>query len=94
MRIITFRDKRLRRYFHHGDRTGLPPDLVPKLRSMLSFLELMADESEIATMPHWRAHRLTGELDGYWSLSLTRNWRLIFQVDGEVVVNVDLIDYH
>jgi proteic killer suppression protein len=54
----------------------------------------MNDESALERIPHWRVHRLTGDLSGYWSLSVTRNWRLIFQVEDASIVNLDLVDYH
>ena len=94
MRIVTFRDKRLKRYFLEGDQAGLSPLLVRKLRAIFTYLELMKDEKDLENMPHWRPPRLSGEFQGYWSLTLTRNWRLIFQIEDKAVVNIDLIDYH
>jgi proteic killer suppression protein len=94
MQIVSIRDKRLRRYFFHGEKAGLPTELVKKLRFILTYLELMNDESALERIPHWRVHRLTGDLSGYWSLSVTRNWRLIFQVEDASIVNLDLVDYH
>ena len=33
----------------------------------------------------WKAHQLSGDRKGVWSLHVTRNWRLTFQVkDGEI----------
>ena len=31
---------------------------------------------------------------GYWSVSLSGNWRIIFRFEGQDVYDVDLIDYH
>lgn len=94
MKIVTIRNKRLKRYFYEGYVAGLQPEIVRKLRFMLDYLELISDEAELTKMPHWKPHRLVGELEGYWSLTVTRNWRLIFQVDGKFIVNLDLVDYH
>src|SRR5262249_11716395 len=34
--------------------------------------------------PGWRLHPLTGALKGFWSISVTGNWRLIFRFeDGD-----------
>ena len=37
-----------------------------------------------------------GEWKGFWSLTVTGNWRLIFRIDEEekVASDIDLIDYH
>jgi proteic killer suppression protein len=39
---------------------------------------------------------LKGEFKGFWSLTVTGNWRLIFRYDEatETVWDVGLIDYH
>jgi len=41
-----------------------------------------------------RLHPLTGDLRGFWSVTVSANWRIIFRFDGEDVTEVDLIDYH
>ncbi|MFM7346694.1 MAG: type II toxin-antitoxin system RelE/ParE family toxin, partial [Tagaea sp.] len=73
-----------------------PAPAVEKLRRMLSFLQDMAEEAELRTIPGWRAHRLTGDRKGVWSLSVTRNWRLTFRIDGPAgaIVDLNLEDYH
>lgn len=57
---------------------GLPPDSVDKLRNMLGFLQDMEDAEELRSIPAWKAHVLTGDRKGTWSLHVTRNWRITF----------------
>ena len=43
----------------------------------------------------WKAHQLTGNRKGTWSLSVSRNWRITFQIDAEAeVTGLDFEDYH
>ena len=44
----------------------------------------------------WKAHILTGDRKGTWSLSVTRNRRLTFRIDTveHEVCDVNLEDYH
>jgi plasmid maintenance system killer protein len=44
----------------------------------------------------WKAHMLTGDRKGTWSLSVTRNRRLTFRVDDaeREICDVNLEDYH
>jgi len=42
----------------------------------------------------WKAHRMSGDRKGTWSLYVTRNWRLTFTVEGNVVTDVNFEDYH
>ncbi len=94
MKIASIRDKRLRRFIERDDGVGLPPQIRPKLNTMLTVLSGLANEAELASFPHWRAHKLSGDLAGYWSLTITRNWRLIFKVEDNGIRDLDLIDYH
>jgi proteic killer suppression protein len=45
-------------------------------------------------LPGYRLHPLVGDLKGYWSVTVSGNWRLIFRFEGENATDVDLIDYH
>jgi len=44
--------------------------------------------------PGLRLHSLTGDLKGFWSVTVSANWRIIFRFDDADVVDVDLVDYH
>lgn len=94
MKLRNFTHKAIRRLFEQDDAKGLPPDAVDKLRKMLAFLEAMETESELRVIPIWKAHRLTGDRRGTWSLHVTRNWRLTFRIDGDEVADVNFEDYH
>jgi toxin HigB-1 len=96
MRIRNVIHKGLRRFIEHDEAGGLPPAAVEKLRGIVTFLQEMGREDELRAVPSWKAHRLTGDRAGTWSLFVTRNWRLTFKVDparGEIV-DLDYVDYH
>lgn len=61
---------------------------------MPTFLQDMRDVETLKAFPLWRAHQLTGDRKGVWSLHVTRNWRLTFQVQDGEVVEIDYEDYH
>jgi toxin HigB-1 len=88
--------KGLRRFIERDDSSGLPPTAIQKIRNIISFLQSMERLDELRNIPSWKAHRLTGDRRGTWSLSVTRNWRLTFRIeeaDGEIA-NLDFEDYH
>lgn len=75
---------------------GVPPDTLDKLRKMFALLDDMEEPEELRTLASWKAHTLTGDRKGTWSLSVTRNRRLTFRIDtaeGEIC-DVNLEDYH
>lgn len=81
---------------NNDDASDLPPAHIDKIRNMLAFLQDMAREDELRTVPGWRPHRLTGERRGTWSLRVTRNWRITFRVDRTTgaITDLDFEDYH
>jgi proteic killer suppression protein len=44
--------------------------------------------------PGLRLHPLTGNLNGFWSVTVSANWRIVFRFEGIDVLDVDLMDYH
>jgi toxin HigB-1 len=90
MRIRNVIHKGLRRLIEDDDAGGLQPAVAPKLRRIVSFLQDMEREEELRTVPSWKAHRLTGDRKGTWSLLVTKNWRITFRIDEAEVEVVDL----
>jgi toxin HigB-1 len=41
-----------------------------------------------------RLHPLTGDLKGYWSVTVRANWCIVFRFEDGDVFDVDLVDYH
>ena len=75
---------------------GVPPDTVDKLRKMLAYLAGMEDPEELRALTTWKAHVLTGDRKGTWSLSVTHNRRLTFRIDAadNEICDLNLEDYH
>ncbi len=81
MKIRNFVHKGLKKLYAEDSAKGVPPDTVDKLRKMLAFLDDLQDPEELRSLPAWKAHTLTGDRKGAWSLSVTRNRRLTFRID-------------
>ena len=73
MKIRNVVHRGLRQFIQDDDAAGVLPAVAPKLRRIVSFLQDMEREEELHTVPIWRAHRLTGDRRGTWSLSVTAN---------------------
>lgn len=96
VKIRDFAHKGLKRLYAEDSTKGVPPDAVDKLRKMFAYLEDMEDPEELRTLAAWKAHMLTGDRKGTWSLNVTRNRRLTFRIDTaeREICDVDLEDYH
>jgi proteic killer suppression protein len=95
MEIRSFTHKGLKRLYEDANAKGVPPDSVDKLRKMFQFLDSMQDVDELRTLTIWRVHTLTGDRQGIWSLTVTRNRRLTFTINDErEICDLNLEDYH
>jgi toxin HigB-1 len=91
--IGNFRDRRLKRLYERGDRSRIAADLVDKVERILFRLDnaLVIEDMDL---PGFRLHRLTGDLKGFWSVSVSGNWRIIFRFENGKVFDVEMTDYH
>ena len=94
MRIRSIVHKGLRRLYEENSPKSLSADVVDKLRKMLAFLDAMENPEELRSLPLWKAHGLTGDRKGTWSLHVTRNRRLTFRIEDEEIIELNLEDYH
>jgi proteic killer suppression protein len=94
MPIRSFRHKALRELFEHDRARGLPADQVNRLRRILTALDAATAVEEMSAIRGWRLHPLAGDLKGFWSISVTGNWRLIFRFKAGDALDLDLVDYH
>ncbi len=96
MKIRNLVHKGLRRFIEEDDPRGLQPAVVEKIRRIVTFLQDMEREEELRTVPSWKAHPLTGDRRGSWSLFVTKNWRMTFRIDRDEIeiVDLDYEDYH
>jgi proteic killer suppression protein len=62
---------------------------------MLAWISVIEAPDELTVPPNFGAHQLTGDREGIWSLTVTRDWRMTFRVsDALAIEDLDLEDYH
>ena len=91
--IKSVKHRGLRLLLEEGDRSKIRADLVAKADRFLDALDSAASPEEV-DLPGYRLHRLSGNLQGYWSATLSRNHRIIFRFEEGNAYDVDLVDYH
>ena len=92
--IRSFRHRGLRRFYERGEAKGVPADQLKKLTNILTLLDQAEEPEDMNAFPGWRLHALKGDMKGFWSLTITGNWRLIFRMESGDAHDVDLVDYH
>ena len=79
--------------YERDDPSSVSPDMADRIALALADLDDAGTPSDL-DLPGYRLHPLKGDLKGYWSISLTGNWRLIFRFEDGDAYDVDLVDYH
>ena len=92
--IKTFNHKGLRLLWEKGDTSKLPSGQIDKLRRILSALNTAKNLEPIRAIPGYKLHALSGRLEGFWSVWVTGNYRVLFRFENGDVFNVDYVDYH
>lgn len=91
--IRNFKHKGLETFFKTGSTRGIQAEHAAKLGRILRALNVAQDPAEL-DFPGFRLHPLKGDLAGYWSITVNKNWRIIFVFVGVDTDLVDYLDYH
>ena len=91
--IVSINHKGLKLLWTKNDAAKLPQNQVKKIRNMLTLLNGAAKVEDM-NFPGADLHPLKGELKGFWSVTVTGNYRIIFRFEGGDAYLVDYLDYH
>lgn len=81
MIIRSVRHRGLKRLIEDNQAKGLRPDLVNRVRNILTALIVAEDMKTLreGAPPGWRVHQLSGDRKGTWSISTSGNWLITFE---------------
>ncbi len=90
--IKSFCNKSLENLFVEGK----AQKINPKHRRKLMILDWLHDAAEPEDMnfPGSKFHPLKGKLQGFYSVKVSGNWRVIFRFRDGDAYDVDYVDYH
>ena len=91
--IKSFKHRGLEKFFTSGSYKGIPGPSAARIERMLDVLDACVTPTGMA-WPGFKFHELKGVRKGTYSITVTRNYRITFQFEGEDATNVDLEDYH
>ena len=81
--IGSFRDLWLRDFFVDDLRSrNIPPDLEGRLFRKLQMIDDATTDQDLRVPPSNHFEKLRGRLDGFHSIRVNQQWRLIFRWDG------------
>lgn len=91
--IKSWKHKELQRFYQLGRADGINPKHAHRLTLTLQMLDA-ATKPEDMNLPGMRFHKLKGEFKYYYSVTVSGNWKVIFQFEGKDAVLVNYLDYH
>ncbi len=91
--IGSIKHKGLAALYYDDLTKGVKQSLVKRLRQILALLAT-ACTAEDMNVPGLKFHQLKGDLAGFYAVSVSGNWRVIFRFESDQATDVDLIDYH
>ena len=91
--IKSFKHKGLQVFFETGNKKGIMPEHGDKLARILDRLDASVRPNDM-NLPGYKLHKLTGKVEGTWSVWVSGNWRITFRFEGKDAILVDYRDYH
>jgi proteic killer suppression protein len=92
--ILTFGDKVTESIWNGIRVKNMPPDIQNVGRRKLRMLNNSQTITDLRIPPSNRLEKLSGNLDGFYSIRINNQWRIIFQwIDGQSD-QVKIVDYH
>ena len=96
MVVRSVRHRGLRRLIEEDNPRFLRQNLVDRVRKILTALILAEhiDGFIADAPPGWHVHRLSGDRQAEWSVSVSGNWRITFKEEDNYIDRLNLEDYH
>ena len=92
--IVSFRNKGLQELFEKSKTSNLPQERLKKIKMLLAILD-SAKELRDLNVPAFRLHKLKRpSLDGYYSIDVSGNYRIVFRFENGNAHDVDYLDTH
>ena len=74
--------------------SGLPGDIQERARRKLRMINQARIVQDHLVPPGNRLEQLKGDLEGFWSIRINQQWRVIFRWENQSKHEVKIIDYH
>jgi toxin HigB-1 len=91
--IKSFKHKGLKKLYDSGSKKGIKPEHAARLRLILARLDASANAEDM-NLPGLGLHPLKGYFKGFWAVSISGNWRVVFRFENGRAIEVDYLDYH
>ncbi|MGO3181608.1 MAG: type II toxin-antitoxin system RelE/ParE family toxin [Aequorivita sp.] len=92
--IISFGKKETQQIWNGFRVQKMPIEIQKVGRRKLRMLNSSQDISDLRIPPSNRLEKLSGKLNGFYSIRINKQWRIIFLWEKGNASEVEIIDYH
>ncbi|MCP5544177.1 MAG: type II toxin-antitoxin system RelE/ParE family toxin [Akkermansiaceae bacterium] len=92
--IESFGDTETERVYGGERSRKLPGDIQHRARRKLRMINQARALQDLSVPPGNRLEALQGDLEGFWSVRINQQWRIIFRWDDGRKSDVSITDYH
>ena len=92
--ISTFKNKETKSIFDGKVSTRYPTDIQHIARRKLRMIAAAKNVNDLRIPPGNHLEELHGNLEGYYSIRINIQWRIIFKFERGDAYEVEIIDYH
>ena len=92
--IVSFRSKETKQIWNGYRVKKMPIDIQKIGRRKLRMLNNSQNIADLRIPPSNRLEKLSGNLNGFYSIRINKQWRIIFEWNNGNASEVEIIDYH
>lgn len=92
--IINFGSKETEVFWFTGRSKKIPSEIQKRALIKLTMVDIASDINDLKIPPSNRLEKLKGDLEGFWSIRINDQFRIIFQFESGNAYEVDVVDYH
>lgn len=92
--IVSFRSKETEKIWNGNRVKKMPIDIQNIGRRKLRMLNNSQNIADLKIPPSNRLEKMSGNLNGFYSIRINKQWRIIFEWNNGNASEVEIIDYH
>ena len=92
--IKSFRCKETEKIFWKKPSRKFPAQLAMRAKIKLDMLDAAQNKNDLRVPPANHLEELRGDLRGYMSIRINRQYRIVFRFEDNHVYDVYIVDYH
>jgi proteic killer suppression protein len=92
--IVSFRSKETEQIWNGNRVRKMPIDIQKIGRRKLRMLNNSQNIADLRIPPSNRLEKLSGNLNGFYSIRINKQWRIIFEWNNGNASEVEIVDYH